>query len=136
MRYNTCTIHIVFDALIISFKLPVIIKSLSMHWIEIDIYTTLLCCWWPEYSPPENSSRKVPPQLFPPRNVSAMKSMHGNNVVWLCAKYVVKVNLFRLESLILMRTKRATNRNNVGGRGTFLGGIYRGGKFRGEFFGE
>ena len=44
---------------------------------------------------------------FPP-----MKSMHGNNVVWLCAKYAVDANLFRLESSILMR---ATNRDNVWG---------------------
>ena len=41
--------------------------------------------------------------------------MHGNNVVWLCAIYAVDANLFRLESLILTRVKRATNRNNVGG---------------------
>ena len=31
------------------------------------------------------------------------------------AKYAVDANLFRLESSILMRAKRATNRNNVGG---------------------
>ena len=59
----------------------------------------------PEYSPPENSPRKVPPRLFPP-----MKIMRGNNVVWLCAKYAIDVNLFRLESSILTR---ATNRNNA-----------------------
>ena len=44
-----------------------------------------------------------------------MKSMHENNVIRLCAKYAVDVNLFRLESSILTRAKRATNRNNVGG---------------------
>ena len=26
---------------------------------------------------------------IPPRNIPPMKSMHGNNVVWLCAKYAV-----------------------------------------------
>ena len=68
---------------------------------------------WPEYSLPENCPRKVPPRLFPPRNIPPMKSMHGNNVVWLCTKYAVDANLFRLESSILTRVKRATNRNNV-----------------------
>ena len=51
-------------------------------------------------------------RLFPPRNIPIMKSMHGKNVVWLCAKYAVDANLFRLESSILTR---AINRNNVGG---------------------
>ena len=58
----------------------------------------------------------VPSRLFPPRNIPSMKSMHGNNVVWLCAKYAVDANLFRLESSILTRAKRATNRNNIGVR--------------------
>ena len=49
-----------------------------------------------------------------------MKNIHGNNVVWLCAKYAVEAILFRLESSILMQAKRATNRNNVGGK--YLGG--------------
>ena len=45
-------------------------------------------------SPPsENSPRKVPS----------------------CAKYAVDMNLFRLESSILTRSKRATSRKNVGG---------------------
>ena len=50
-----------------------------------------------------------------PQNIPPMKKMHENNVVWLCAKYAADVNLFRLESSILTRVKRATNRNNVGG---------------------
>ena len=57
--------------------------------------------------------RKVSPWLFPPWNIPPMKSMHGNNVVRLCAKYAVDANLFRLESSILPRVKRATNLNNV-----------------------
>ena len=90
-----------------------------------------ICGWsctikirWPEYSP-----RKILPRLFPPRNIPTMKSMHGNNVVWLYAKYAVDANLFRFESLILTRAKRATNRNNVatekreGGR-IFCWGVY------------
>ena len=106
----------------------------------------VLQIWWcrgigvpvrgcPEYSPPENSPRKVPLQLFLPRNIPPMKSMHGNNVVWLCAKYAVDANLFRLKSSILTRAKRATNRNNVGGNiswgnipgWTIPGEIFRGG---------
>ena len=67
---------------------------------------------------PENSPRKVPPRLVPPWNLPPMKSMHGNNVVWLCAKDAVDANLFRLESLILTQAKLATDRNNVGGEYT------------------
>ena len=55
--------------------------------------------------------------------------MHGNNVVWLCSKYAVDANLFRLESSIKTRAKRATNRNNVGGNipgWNDPGGIHRG----------
>ena len=53
--------------------------------------------------------------IFPPRKVPGF------------AKYAVDANLFRLESSILTRAKRATNRNNVatekrGGRGEFSGG--------------
>ena len=49
------------------------------------------------------------------------------------AKYAVDANLFRLESLIVTRLKRATNRNNVGGKvspqgGKTLGGETSGGK--------
>ena len=87
---------------------------------------------WPKYSLPENSPRKVPPQLFPFRNIPSMKSMHGNNVVWLCAKYAVDANLFRLESSIWTRAKRATNRNNVGGEhslGEYSGVERSGGNF-------
>ena len=45
------------------------------------------------------------------------------------AKYDVDTNLFRLESSILTRAKRATNWNNVatekrGGGGIFRGGVY------------
>ena len=36
--------------------------------------------------------RKILPRLFPPRNIPPMKSMHGNNVVWLSAKYAVDVS--------------------------------------------
>ena len=54
------------------------------------------------------------PVVSPPEH-SPMKSMHGNNVVWLCAKYAVNANLYRLESSILTLVKWATNRNNVGG---------------------
>ena len=51
--------------------------------------------------------------------------MHGNNVFWLCAKYAVDANLFRLESSILTRAQRATNRNNVATekRGGIMGTI-------------
>ena len=42
--------------------------------------------------------RNFPPRKIPPH-----------------AKYAVDVNLFRLESPIITRAKRATNRNNVGG---------------------
>ena len=70
--------------------------------------------------PRKNSPRKVPSRNIPP-----MKSMHGN-VVWLCAKYAADANMFRLESSILTRTKRATNQNNVAtekrGGGGFSGG--------------
>ena len=61
--------------------------------------------------PPSEDSRPVVsfPEHYP------VKSMHGNNVVWLCAKYAVDVNLFRLESSILTRAKQPTNRNNVRG---------------------
>ena len=59
--------------------------------------------------------RKIPPGRFHPGCFHPMKSMHGNNVVWLCAKYAVAANLFRLESSIITRVKRATNRNNLGG---------------------
>ena len=55
---------------------------------------------WPEYSP-----RKVSPRMKP----------SDDSVVWLYAKYAVDANLFRLESSILTRAKRATNRNTVGG---------------------
>ena len=68
-----------------------------------------------------NGDRNIPPRKispgrfhpggFPPRNIPPMRSMHGNNVVWLCAKYAVDACLFRLESLILTR---ATNLKNVG----------------------
>ena len=50
--------------------------------------------------PPEVSTPVFPSGSFPPLP-------H--------AKYAVDTNLFRLESQILMREKRATNRNNVGG---------------------
>ena len=66
--------------------------------------------------------------------------MHGNNVVCLCSKYAVDANLFRLESSILTRAKRATNQNNLEGEhslgeytgversgGNVPGGIFRGG---------
>ena len=46
-------------------------------------------------------------------NTVTMKNMHGNNVVWLYTKYAVEPNLFRLESSIITRAKRATNRNNA-----------------------
>ena len=53
--------------------------------------------------------------IFPPRKVPGF------------AKYAVDANLFRLESSILTRAKRAANRNNVatekrGGGGNFPGG--------------
>ena len=61
------------------------------------------------------------------------------------AKYAIDANLFWLESPILTRAKRATNRNNVGGEvspqgwktlggetsgGEKTGGEHRGGNFR------
>ena len=87
---------------------------------------------WPEYSPPEGSTRVVPRRNIPP-----MKSMHENNVVWLCAKYAVDANLFRLESSILTRAKRLTNRNNVGGEyslGEYTGVERSGDNFPGESY--
>ena len=65
---------------------------------------------------------QFPPALSPldsspPPDHSPMKSTHGNNVVWLCTKYAVDANLFRLAFQILTRVKRATKRNNVGGAG-------------------
>ena len=67
--------------------------------------------------------RKIPsgrfhPGCFPSGTFPPMKSIHGNNVVWFCAKYAVDANLSRLESSILTRAKRATNRSNVGGEYT------------------
>ena len=79
----------------------------------------------PEKFSPEGSTLVVTPRNIPP-----MKSMYGKYVVWLCTKYAIDASLFRLESSILTRAKRSTNRNYVGG--TFLVGIYRGGTFRGE----
>ena len=64
-----------------------------------------------------------------PRKVPPMKSMHGNNVVWLCPKYAVDVNLFPLKSPILTRAKRATSRNNV--RGEYTGVERSAGNFPG-----
>ena len=82
---------------------------------------------WPEYSPPENSPWKVPLRLFPP-----LKSMHGNNVVWLCAKYAfrepVPARVFNPNASKL-NYKPEQRRG-----GTFLGGIYRGGTFRGGVY--
>ena len=66
-----------------------------------------------------------------PLALSPMKSIQGNNVVWLCTKYAIDANLFRLESPILTRAKRAINRNNVGGEvpwGEVSGGNCPGGK--------
>ena len=84
--------------------------------------------------------RKIPPGrfhpgCFPPENSTPMKPGY--------AKYAVDANLLKLESSILTRAKRATNRNNAAknqknlrffGGGTFLGGIYRGGTFRGGVY--
>ena len=55
--------------------------------------------------PPENSPRKVPPRLFPPETFPPTKPGF--------AKYAVDENLFLLESSILTRAKRATNRNTA-----------------------
>ena len=60
-------------------------------------------------------SLAIPSLTIPPRTIPPIKIIHGNNVVWLCTKYAVDANLFQLESSILTRAKRATNRNNVGG---------------------
>ena len=53
-------------------------------------------------------------------------------------KYVVDANLFPLESSILTRAKRATNRNNAATNRKnirlFRGGIYPGGTFRGGVY--
>ena len=60
------------------------------------------------------SPRKFPPLKFPPLEVSTPGSFHPP-VFLPHVKYAVDTNLFRLESSILTRAKRATNRNNVGG---------------------
>ena len=93
----------------------------------------------PDNFPPDNSPSPVtsPPGHFPPGPFPLMKSMHGNNVVWLCAKYAVDANLFRLESSILTRAKRLTNRNNVGGEyslGEYTGVERSGDNFPGESY--
>ena len=54
--------------------------------------------------PPRSFHSCVPPQFFLPRKFPPH------------AKYTVDANLFRLESPIITRAKRATNRNNVGGK--------------------
>ena len=62
--------------------------------------------------------RNFPPRKIPPH-----------------AKYAVDVNLFRLESPIITRAKRATNRNNVGGEHSlaeYTGVERSGGIFPGE----
>ena len=53
------------------------------------------------------------------------------------AKCALEANLFRLESSILTRAKRATNLNNVGGRdipGNIIGWNVPGGTFRGGVY--
>ena len=52
--------------------------------------------------------RNIPPGKIPTRRLQhyPMKSMHLNNVIWLCTKDDVDTNLFRLESSILTQTKR------------------------------
>ena len=88
--------------------------------------------------PPGKFPKEGSTPVFPPRNIPPMKSMHGNNVVWLCAKYAVDANLFRLKSSILTRAQRATDRNNVvtekrvGGEhslGEYTGVEYSGGEY-------
>ena len=87
----------------------------------------------PGIFPPGKFAPEVSTPVVSPPEHSPLKSIHGNNVVWLCAKYAVDMKLIRLESSILTRAKRATNRNNVGGN--IPGGTNRVGTFRGEFSG-
>ena len=82
--------------------------------------------------PPGKFSTEGSTPVVSPRNIPPMKSMHGNNVVWLCAKYAIDANLFRLESSILTRARRVANRNNVGGEhslGAYTGVERSGGKY-------
>ena len=86
-----------------------------------DKYFLMTGLYLPEKFPLEGSTSVVSPRNIPP-----MKSMHGNNVVWLCAKYAVDANLFRLESSILTYKPE----QHQGRGGSFLGEIYWGGTFR------
>ena len=90
--------------------------------------TAMRCQFGVFNSPPEGSTPVVSPRNIPLHTKPGF------------AKYAVDANLFPLESSILTRAKRATNRNNAAKNqknirffrgGTFLGGICRGGTFRG-----
>ena len=69
----------------------------------------------PGIFPPGKFAPEVSTPVVSPPEHSPLKSMHGNNIVWLCTKYAVDANLFPLESSILTRAKRVTSRNNIGG---------------------
>ena len=88
------------------------------------------------------SNRNIPPGRFHP---GCFSPEHSPATKTGFAKYAVHANLFPLESSILTRAKRASNRNNAAKNqknirffrgGTFHGRIYRDGTFREEFSGE
>ena len=63
-----------------------------------------------------------------------MKSIHGNNVVWLCAKYAADVNLFEL--VPNPNASEASYKPEQRRRGSDIGGSARGGSVRGELSGS
>ena len=103
--------------------------------IEISNIFSWASFFGDRYIPP----RKIPPGRFHP---GCFPPEHSPPTKLGFAKYAADANLFLLESSILTRAKRATNRNNAAtnrknisffrGR-SFLGGIYRSGTFRGEY---
>ena len=60
-----------------------------------------------------DGDRNFPPRKFPPLCSPPFFPLRKFSPY---AKYAVDVNLFRLESPILTRVKRATSRNEVGGK--------------------